>query len=51
MAYCDHLNDHSTYRYLSPSKTARESANLTRKLKTWLDEYRDDITQGERKFL
>ena len=51
MAYCDHLNDHSTYCYLSPSESKRESTKLMHNLKDWLQDFKDDLTKGELKFL
>jgi hypothetical protein len=47
MAYCDHLNDTTTYRYLSPMEASMEETILKRKLKDWLFKYKQDLTKGE----
>ena len=51
MAYRDHLNDTSTYRFLSPMEASMEETSLRRKLKNWLVTYKQALTKDEARFL
>lgn len=51
LAYRDHLNDRSTYTFLSPAESEQAGQKVERLLAKWMKKYRKSLTTNERRFL
>jgi hypothetical protein len=51
LAYLDHLNNHRTYQYLSPTDAETFATRLLGLIRKWLRKYKGALRPSERKFL